>query len=143
MLDGYSVILNIEIETYRKYEGLLNKFVEPGIKIKSISIDNIEKFLDDEIVKVTEKELDTICYKGKEITLIEQKSDYHKGYMESFHTKNKGFTVKDMFNIIVEFEKKARPLSIWFGGIDAHHVYFEGLTQVSDKKNTFTICWGS
>ncbi len=142
MLQHYSVILNIDIETYQRDGPLLNEFVHPGIKIKSMSIDKIEKFVDDEIVLLTKKELDTVCYKEKEITFIESRSQFHQGFTKTFKN-SKGFTVREMFNIIVEFEEEARPLSNWFGGIDAHHIYFEGLREYPDKKNSYMIRWGS
>lgn len=147
MLDGYSVVLNIDIETYQRPGPLLNEFVKEGVKIKSISIDEISKFVYDEdeeveIVLLTKKELNTICYNEKKITLIEERSQFNKGFGKTF-TNNKGFTVREMFNVIVEFEKETRPLSNWFGGVDAHHIYFEGFRKYQDKENTYTICWGS
>jgi len=140
MLNEYSVVLNIDVEKYQK-GNLLNEFVEPGKKIKSISIDRIRKFEDDEIVDVKQEELDEICYKEKKIILMEHSSPFNNRVTMTFENEN-GFTVKEMFNNIVEFEKKTRPLTDWFGGVDAHHVYFEGL-HFAGEMNTYAPMWGS
>ena len=50
-------------------------------------------------------------------------------------------TGEEMADIVVEFEKEDRPKTEWFGGIDAHHIFFEGMHK--NKDNSYTIHWGS
>ena len=52
------------------------------------------------------------------------------------------FTVVEVVAIIVEFERIDRPKSQWFGGIDCHHVSFEGLRLNSNSDgDAFCISW--
>ena len=58
-------------------------------------------------------------------------------------SNDKGFfTVAEVVALIVEFERIDRPKSQWFGGVDCHHVFFEGLRPNSDG-DAFRISWGS
>ena len=57
------------------------------------------------------------------------------------HTNSSGcFTVGEVVRLFERFERIDRPKSRWFGGIDCHHVYFEGLRPYDDA---YAICWGS
>ena len=38
-----------------------------------------------------------------------------------------GWRVRDVMTAVLELERYARPCSEWFGGVDAHHTYFEGV----------------
>ena len=141
-INGYSAVLQMDIETYQWNEQFLNQFVKPGTELKSVSIPNIQKFVDDEIVDLTVDELSEVCYEGKEITLVEEKSQFHKGFSKTFRNED-GFTVRQMFDNVEDFEMEARPLSNWFDGIDCHHVFFEGFNKIDGTDNHYTICWGS
>ena len=50
------------------------------------------------------------------------------------------FTVRELVDNIVEFEKEDRLASDWFGGVDTHHRFFEGIYK---DKDAYRICWGS
>ena len=82
-VNGYSAVLQMDIEKYQWNEQFLNQFVKPQTELKSVSIPNIQKFVDDEIVDLTVDELNEVCYEGKEITLVEQKSEFHEGYSKT------------------------------------------------------------
>ena len=56
------------------------------------------------------------------------------------HTQ--AFTVSEVVKAVEKFERVDRPKSKWFGGIDCHHVFFEGLCP-NAEKNAFCIRWGS
>ena len=141
-INGYSAILEMDIETFQWNEQFLNQFVKPDTELKSVSIPNIRKFVDDEIVDLTVDELSEVCYEGKEITLVEEKSEFHEGFSKTFRNED-GFTVRQMFDNVEDFEMEARPLSNWFDGIDAHHIFFEGFNKIDGTDNHYTICWGS
>ena len=51
------------------------------------------------------------------------------------------FTVRELLRAVEETERRARPRSQWFGGIDVHHVCFEGLYLWD--AGVWTILWGS
>lgn len=51
------------------------------------------------------------------------------------------FTVADLCAAVTETARVSRASSEWFGGIDVHHVYFEGLRH--DDDGVWAIVWGS
>ena len=51
------------------------------------------------------------------------------------------FTAQEMIDNIIVFERIDRPKTSWFGGVDCHHVYFEGLRP--DEKGSYHLFWGS
>jgi hypothetical protein len=51
------------------------------------------------------------------------------------------FTVRELAAAVAETERQARGQSEWFGGIDVHHVYFEGISL--DDDGVWDIRWGS
>ena len=57
-------------------------------------------------------------------------------------TKDGGFSCWDVINNIVEFEMLDRPNSMWCGGLDTHHIYYEGLC-FHKESGTVGTCWGS
>lgn len=70
--------------------------------------------------------------------------------LESFKISTKfsapngtNFTVTDIIKCIEEHETLARINSKFFGGIDVHHVLFEGLELMEGTDDTFHISWGS
>ena len=136
LLTEYEVVLDIDIETYQANPTLLNQFVKPDTKIKSMKWGNIGKFNEDtdDIEEVKDEELDAKCYEEKEIRIISN------GQSETFHQKD-GYTARDLFNCIIALELKARPETDWFGGIDAHHIFFEGLYHMDGT--TYQVYWGS
>jgi len=60
---------------------------------------------------------------------------------KTFRSEN-GFTVRKLIDCVFEFEKEDRPKTMWMGGVDCHHRFFEGLRLNADKKS-YTIDWGS
>ncbi|MFI6996408.1 hypothetical protein [Nocardia sp. NPDC050175] len=53
----------------------------------------------------------------------------------------KCFTVRDLVAAISETERSTRQQSQWFGGIDVHHIFFEGIHEGDD--GVWEIYWGS
>ena len=51
------------------------------------------------------------------------------------------FTIQDMIIAIEVTERKSRGSSEWLGGIDVHHIYFEGIHQ--NENGDWEIPWGS
>lgn len=136
MLQEYSVTLAIDVETYQANSTLLNEFVKSDAQIKSIKWNKITKFdSDNEIfLDVSKEEMETVVYKNTTISIISNNCT-------KFFQNENGFTVEDLFDCVLDVEKIARPRTEWFGGIDAHHVYFEGLQEVS--KGCYLVFWGS
>ena len=51
------------------------------------------------------------------------------------------FTVRDLAAAIAETERHTRGGTVWDGGIDVHHIYFEGIELEED--GVWLISWGS
>ena len=135
LLDKYSTRLYIDINTYQQ-DNIANNFVEPGTEIKNIRLSEITVFEDDDFRIATTEELTSIEYPRNEITISSN------GYSKTFISKTeKGFTVGELFYRILEVEKESRETTEWFGGIDAHHIFFEGLHLNLD--GSYSVFWGS
>jgi hypothetical protein len=81
-------------------------------------------------------ELDQIAFNGSSIILSGAGNEpvEHQASNKSF------FTVKELFKAIEITELKTRHKTDWFGGINVHHVYFEG---IECQNGTWLIYWGS
>jgi hypothetical protein len=51
------------------------------------------------------------------------------------------FTLRDVLAAVEETERQTRGASDWQGGIDVHHVFFEGIYL--EDNDIWTIHWGS
>ena len=137
LLGDYSPKLIVDVDTYQANETFLNKFVEPGEGLGSpLSFGSMRRWVAGGFVEIPEDELNEIHYPEKVITLCNSETDVSM----TFENEN-GFTADALFSHIITFENESRPKTEWFGGIDAHHIYFEGLSWL--KENTFEIVWGS
>ncbi|MFE3189463.1 hypothetical protein ACFXHA_10670 [Nocardia sp. NPDC059240] len=56
-------------------------------------------------------------------------------------SNEKWFTVRDLAAAIAETERLTRQQSQWFGGVDVHHIFFEGIGKNDD--GVWEIYWGS
>ena len=138
LLADLSMTLKIDIETYQ-HGMLLNSFVKPGVQIKDMELTRPEKYDEstDEFIELTKKELDKIEYPFQEITI----KSFNENKIKFKSKSKKGFTVRELIECIKDVENIARPESEWFGGIDAHHIFFEGLGKIRD--GIYEIYWGS
>ena len=50
------------------------------------------------------------------------------------------FTVEQLWACVADYEAKARPTSVWLGGVDHQHVFWEG---VAASEEGLELCWGS
>ena len=93
---------------------------------------------DDAFRALTAGELDEVALTSREIRL---KSDRGEGVLQFAAPNGVHFTVRDLIAAIEKTERETRPKGKWFGGIDVHHVFFEGLSRGED--GTWSINWGS
>lgn len=131
----------LEIELTKKPKQiskmLLNVSASPNAKIKSIKFrPNVwNDDFDDRFVKPTKEQLANIVIEKPTITV---KSD---GGTVTFDAPNgEYFTAGNLIKVIEKTERKTRKNTEWFGGIDVHHIYFEGLHK---EGKYYTIYWGS
>lgn len=142
-LNDYSITLRLDTRVIGgrdcRHEVLLNCcFTEP-LKF----IDSKEDF-----ERVSDEELNQIIYEHDTITFQKYLScsDEKGAIMAKYYKKYKcegGFSAKKLLKCVVDFETDVRPMekTKWFGKIDQHHTFFEGLRLNDD--NSYSIFWGS
>ena len=111
---------------------LLNHCEDTDATLLNISRTEIERWVNDHMETLTPKELDEIVFTGP-ITFTNKVT-------KTFKNDKGYFTVRELVDNIVEFEKEDRLASDWFGGVDTHHRFFEGIYK---DKDAYRICWGS
>ena len=133
---------------------LLNRFEEPDSTLVEVSATPVNKYdpARNEEVPFTEEELDAPAFVGdtlvfKETIFEHTPADPRQAEKpvakteRTFHSDTGSFSVREMVANICAFEQEARPKTLWFGGLDAHHVWFEGVRLNPD--GTCRILWGS
>ena len=133
--------LEIEVEAVgpvNTFGIVVKKIIYPGAYVKNISLSPMKLWnSESNDFYLPDKEfLNSIAYNYNHIVIKSEKLS--KIYVAS---NNEYFTYQDIYDIVLDFEKKNRINSTWLGGIDIYHVFFEGLHQNKDK--TFSIFWGS
>ena len=86
--------------------------------------------------ELTEEELEVVVLEEPEIAL--------RGLADVVTHPAPGgvhFTVRSLLDAIEVTERQTRARSKWFGGIDVHHVFFEGLDRGDD--GVWQIIWAS
>ncbi|KAG4065976.1 hypothetical protein HA402_006694 [Bradysia odoriphaga] len=117
---------------------LLNLQAASDAQLVDIQVDKIYRFDDnDEIIEYTEEEKNTLVVFNEESIVFQGPDNFKKEY--KFPTKR--VTMKQFVEAIVDFEKQDRVKSEWFGGIDCHHIFYEGLHPTAD--GAYIIFWGS
>lgn len=87
-----------------------------------------------------------IAYYGSTLTLHSEWMDLSTRHVvatttRTFHSPLPHFTVDDVVRCVVEFDQEARPKTKWLGGIDCHHVFFDGFHETSEGY--YAPLWGS
>ena len=140
----------IGVETSEKPErigNLLNIKSTPNAKLLDVTWEpNVyqpdndhEPFRD-----LTKDDWKRIVFDCSAITLGCSISNYCGDGEETEHQAPNGkyFTVRDMVKAVCDNQMQTRGATDWFGGIDVHHVFFEGIT-ISEDGTFGTIGWGS
>lgn len=76
-----------------------------------------------------------VAFRGNQMTLISNSATRH-----TFVEPKGFFTLSEFMACVQLFETEDRPKSNWFGGVDRHHVFFDGVKQTQDG---YRILWGS
>jgi len=142
--------------------GLMNRFEDSDSKIISINSTEIElwneKFQYFDIL--SHDGLNKAGYYGNQITFhhCSRTEDTIIADNQKTYRNNKGFfTIEELVENIVDFEKLDRASTKWFGGIDCHHTYYEGIYPNKEKTmvqidlnndilipvTSYYISWGS
>lgn len=139
--DDISFSLSIELDIPPTPMGgrLVNLAADKKAKLKEIKVDSVSRYCPDqeEHVEFTDEQLNTlIIYEGEKIEFK------HNNTRKVYHFSNKKATIKQFVDAIVDFEKIARTSGDWFGGIDCHHIFYEGIDPAGEN-GVYHITWGS
>jgi hypothetical protein len=137
LLRGIGGRLHIELteQTVLITEGLANRKSPPTATIRSLTL-KADVFENEHFRPLTETEMSAVALTEPEVVLRGLGAPVH-------HVAPNGqwFTVRDLLAAVEETERVTRQESQWFGGVDIHHVFFQGL-QLGDD-NIWQISWGS
>ena len=141
LLENVTGTLDIKLKKGKRQfisEALINECAEPSARIKSMKLelqmynrDSEENFRD-----LTVSELDAIVLDEDNIILYD--------YLSKEKTKHSfagPITLRDLQTAIELHEEQVRSKTEWFGGVDIHHIFFEGLTLLDD--GSYNVSWGS
>ena len=162
LMSGDNLVFYLWIETNTDavvYGSLRNRFEKADASIVDI-VSSPPSFYDkngsEEIIELTPAQLSKPGFNGDDVTfkngashdspLVSRKQSSGGGCdvnsTMTFHNKTGFFTVQEMIHNIVAFEKMDRPKTKWFGGVDCHHTYYQGLELNEDGKS-YEVMWGS
>ena len=149
MLRSISFTLNISTTNTAPQVGLLlNRFEMPDSEIVSMSASEPQRYDndDDEVYPLTVAELNRPGFVGNRLPVesiwIDRRGHTVAETHKTFTNRKGYFTVREVVKIVESFEKLDRPKTNWFGGIDCHHIFFEGL-RLNKARDAFVINWGS
>jgi len=148
-LESLSFELALETSKPPKKTGKLqNRFEDKDSKLLSVSIgsNGVMRWEDDKDDPV-DCDLEEKGFIGSEFTLYNCVSQEDKVIYKTVSTitnKVGYFTCAEVIDHILDFEKCDRPKTKWFGGIDCHHIWFEGLGEnTGEAGDGYHVCWGS
>ena len=124
--------------------GLLNRFEHPDTEVESCTIADDDVYFLDSGKELTATELASVACAparagpsapfGPSISFIGHDTTYEA--MDGQH-----LTVAEFLRAVGEHETAVRGSSDWCGGVDTHHVFFEGV--YADFEGRYGILWGS
>jgi hypothetical protein len=117
---------------------LLNLQASPEAKIVTLKLTaEVYNTATETFRDLTADELNSVAFRGSEIRLRGDGDRVvsHKAPNGAF------FTVRELLLAVEETERQTRNDSEWLGGVDVHHIFFEGIREEPD--GTWFIRWGS
>ena len=137
---SFTIEVDTDTSSYRMHPMLLNRFESSDAELTNISHTEIDRF--DKTLGTTEfLTLDELRKPGCVGQLLRLANEQSGTTADSKNT-NGYFSIDEMVNNIVEFEKKGCRTYTWFGGVDAHHVFYEGISLCRDGSS-YNISLGS
>jgi hypothetical protein len=116
---------------------LLNKAAPAHARVTEVSF-TLDVYEDDEFRALTDDEWSRVVIRASRIRMANLRTaDF---VVEHDAPDGAAFTVRDLRDAIAKTERESRDRSEWLGGIDVHHVFFEGITF---QRDAWYIAWGS
>jgi hypothetical protein len=138
-LNGLSGTLVIELTEPAQQAAphLMNLVAPKTARIKSVAMDfSVYEGEDDR--KLTDEEWSRVVIHAPRIRM--RSVDTEDIVVDHDAPNGSTFTVRNLADAIAKTERDSREHGEWLGGIDVHHVFFEGIELEDD---VWTICWGS
>jgi hypothetical protein len=134
-LNQLSGRLNVELsEAPRQVsEKLVNLVAEPSATVKGVSL-TLEVYLEGQeppFRPLTDEEWGRRVFHGERLRL---RNIDAPTVVDHRPPNGRGFTVRDVAAAIEATERHARADTSWLGGIDVHHVYFEGVHPDDEEE---------
>jgi hypothetical protein len=124
-------------EPQRVSPRLYNLVAPPTAALVSVSL-RMRVSEDDGYRELSEAEWSRVVLSAAAVRMRNLRGDV---VVEHASPNGQTFTVRDLAAAVEETERRARGASAWLGGIDVHHVYFEGIHP--DDTGAWAIWWGS
>jgi hypothetical protein len=127
--------------------GSLNLVAPPSARVEAVSLslqviedldDDAPLDLMDEPRELTEAEWSRVVLR---LPAIRMRGENGDAVIEHPAPDGAVFTVRDLAAAIAETELRTRGGTDWLGGIDVHHIYFEGIELEED--GVWAAVWGS
>jgi hypothetical protein len=134
-----SGVLRIELDTPARTVGKLqNLEASPTAAITHLTLEaSVYEEDADDSRPLTFDELDRIGFGAATIRLRGE-----GGPIVEHHAPNgSAFTVRELLRAVEQTERQTRGQTEWLGGVDVHHIYFEGIHP--DGDGVCVIRWGS
>jgi len=116
---------------------LLNLVAPKDARIVSVEL-VLSVFDNDDARPLTEEEWSRVVLRAPAIKMASL--DTTDVVVETPSPNGEVFTVRDLKDAIARTEQMSRDRGEWMGGVDVHHVYFEGIECEDD---VWMIAWGS
>jgi hypothetical protein len=138
--NGLSGRLHIELTepAERATPRLENLIAPPHARTLSVRF-KMTRFLDGEFQELTDDEWQRVVIHAPRIAMCSWMAKDTPVVHEA--RDGKAFTVRDLAACIAETERQGRDHSKWFGRVDVHHVFFEGISL--EDEGIWVISWGS
>jgi len=132
---GLSGVLRIELTepAQKTAPHMLNLAAPPTARITSVTL---ELSVDDR--DLTAEEWSRVVIRAPRIRM--RSVDTDEIVIDHDAPDGATFTVRNLADAIAKTERDSREHGEWLGGVDVHHIFFEGIEL---EDGVWTICWGS
>jgi hypothetical protein len=119
-------------------DSLYNLAAPPTARIASVEL-RLDAFEEDkgDFRPLTEDEWNRVAFRDSTIQL----RGAGERVVEHRASNGRWFSTRELAKAIEETERQTRGYSNWFGGIDVHHVFFQGIELGDD--GVWSTSWGS
>jgi hypothetical protein len=117
---------------------MLNLQAAPTARVQSVRF-KVTRYDGDDFHDLTEAELSRVVLRAPSVSMCSGEAESVN--VEHAAPSGGAFTVRDLIACVEETERQGRDQSVWLGGVDVHHVYFEGITL--ETSGVWWISWGS